>query len=332
MTASSAFGLAGGPFDNGGSSYLAETEGTYQAIFTFQDGSGYAYFSPNNSLQPVVSGSGASLSAAGESSTVQLVSQPLSIYNRSIIYYQGITYVGMATGASDLEAGIIQGTTNGTSDAGAGQVTGGTAGQTQTGGTTIVNNNGADLIANSNFTCHVTQNAPIIRFSGSGQLAIVSPNGFAAAATTIGTVIQQAYNDLTTAVTTTFNTANTALNTQLNNFAVAYSSSATNYVTGFYAATPNPNSTQLATLLSALSQIGTPSVAFTLSGQQAQINNLSTETAALENIANSAASALVTALTPPSAADIANNYTNTITMEVTGSLKYGLNIQPPATA
>lgn len=180
-----AFAWVGGPFSNGGFDTLIEQNGVYQATFSFKNGSGYAYFTPDNDITPSV-GTG---TAAASTTT-------LSSENRSILYYKGITFVGMATGTSDIDKRKISGYTNGYSEYTASTTSTDDDGTVSSSGTIVSNTGGFSYTANVNFTAKITNTHPQIRFRGKGELAVISPNGDAAASEIIAALLEENFTAL----------------------------------------------------------------------------------------------------------------------------------------
>src|SRR5262245_57971577 len=103
LFATPAFAVVGGPFDNGGYSLLFEANGVYQAVLTYKNGSGFAYFTPDNSLSPELTNSQGS-NGTTQNNNTQLLTAQLTVANRSFLYYKGVTYLGMCTGYMDITA------------------------------------------------------------------------------------------------------------------------------------------------------------------------------------------------------------------------------------
>ena len=156
-----AHAMVGGPFDNGDYSILLEEGGTYQATFTFRNGSGMALFTEDNSFE------------VGNNTNVTGM---FALHNRSIFYYKGLTYAGTATGVVDFGAKLITGFTNGNSEF---ATTTGVAVNPQ--GTVfgsarpseIVHNANTGFVANSTFTAKITCTEPTLRFSGKGEVTFM---------------------------------------------------------------------------------------------------------------------------------------------------------------
>ncbi len=149
--------IVGGPFDGNDYSQALDDQGIYQTAMRFKNGSGFSQFGNNVDLV--------------SSTTTTGVSRG-SYLNRSIIYCNGIVYIGMASGMVDHEAKVVMGYTNGIStSAGIAAssvtpiVTSSFPTTTQTGGT-----------ANTEFTAKIRCIAPELRYSGTGEITILSNN------------------------------------------------------------------------------------------------------------------------------------------------------------
>ncbi|MFZ4767002.1 MAG: hypothetical protein ACOYMN_18775 [Roseimicrobium sp.] len=158
-----AMALVGGPFDNGDHSILFERGGVYQAAFSFRNGSGVAVFAQDNSFE-VAAGAGT-------------VTGMFSLRNRSMFYYKGVTYAGVAWGIVDVEARLVTGFTNGNSDYIASGTTAGSAtpqqGISAARDQDIVHNGDLGATANSQFTAKITTTSPILRFRGKGSVTFM---------------------------------------------------------------------------------------------------------------------------------------------------------------
>lgn len=148
----------GGPFDNGDFSILLERDGVYQATFSFSNGSGMAMFAQDNSF---------------EAATAATVAGQFALHNRSVFYYKGVTYYGTCTGIVDVSAKKITGFTNGNSDYGASSVSVDPQAGTSGSRASIGSNGQAGFIANSQFKAKITSTAPILRFSGKGEVSFM---------------------------------------------------------------------------------------------------------------------------------------------------------------
>jgi hypothetical protein len=175
----SAFALVGGPFDNGDYSQLLDDQGVYQASFTMTNGLGFAQFGSNVSLGPSISTSGGS----GGSTSQTTNSTIGTILNRSVIYYKGLTYFGMATGMVDLEHKTITGITNGTSDvtlnqsssSNGGNVIFGTSSNVNA-STNVITNGGLGYTCNTAWNGVVTESTNDLTFHGDGTLTVLNPD------------------------------------------------------------------------------------------------------------------------------------------------------------
>jgi hypothetical protein len=187
---SSAFALVGGPFDNGDYNVLLERAGYYQSSYSFKNGSGYSLFSPDNLQGALLQGqaitpniSSGALSTPGRQQGV-----PANNANRTVIYYKGITYFGSAFGEVDIQSRRISGYGNASSDFAVSSV----QTQQQAGffsqsnvtsfSSATVTASGRSYVANVNWQGKITATQPQLRYSGSGEIAIISPTGQAAIA------------------------------------------------------------------------------------------------------------------------------------------------------
>lgn len=206
----------GGPFDNGDYSVLLERGGVYQATFSFRNGSGMALFNENNSFEPASATS---------------VTGMFSINNRSVFYYKGITYFGVATGIVDVDARRVTGFTNGNSDYAA--TTPATPG-TATGAarpTNIGYNSNLSYTANSTFNAKITSTRPVMRFRGSGTVSFTGvPTD----------------DDLSTALNGALGTATTDILADLvaGTITQAQAEAQINQIIGVLGATSNPSTPQ----------------------------------------------------------------------------------------
>lgn len=161
----SGYALTGGPFDNNDYSAALDNAGIYQTAIRFKNGSGFSQWGNNVSLsQPTVSA--ATPAAKG------------SYLNRSVIYCNGLTYFGMATGMVDHTANTVMGYTNGT-----------TSGNATSGTTTAVVTNSTGT-ANTQWKAHINCTAPQLRYSGKGEITILSATP--ANATPVSKLVQTA--------------------------------------------------------------------------------------------------------------------------------------------
>lgn len=172
----SALAWIGGPFDNGDYSAAFDDSGIYQASIRFKNGSGFAQWGSNVSLRPQAAAAGAA--AATQSNG--------SILNRSVIYANGITYVGMATGMVDTVENVIIGQTNGASD-GIQASAQGTSATGAAAGQLVSASGGRRFSANSYFRAKITQKHPVLKFSGTGQISLLGPDS----SQVIGEIAQQ---------------------------------------------------------------------------------------------------------------------------------------------
>jgi hypothetical protein len=189
MSNSNVWALAGGAFDNGDpGSLLMERGGFYQCQFSFRNGNGYGIFTPDSFL----GGNLPASSNTGASSSQQIgVFNRGSLYtpnsgnglghnaNRSVFYYQGVTYVGGCFGFVDGHSRDVQGTCNASSNEQITQQTlsqnnGGLINASQTAQTQqplVINATGN--ILNIGWTGKITDNRPNLRFRGKGELSVV---------------------------------------------------------------------------------------------------------------------------------------------------------------
>lgn len=177
-----AMALVGGPFDNGLQSNSLERNSVYQAILTFGNGSGYAFFTPTANIAGNGTVAGGAITPAGLAN----VDTRGSITNRVVLYYKGLTYLGGAFGVSDQEARVVQcsinantsanqsATTSNTSSTSNGFSTAGAANPNAI--STIILSNTVSFTVNGNFTARIYQNAPTLRFRGTGELAFIAPS------------------------------------------------------------------------------------------------------------------------------------------------------------
>jgi len=211
--AGKAHALIGGPFDNGNYSSALERSGIYQATFTFKNGNGFAAWSPENALKAAsatsTSGNNTFFGSASSSTTG---TSALNVNNRSVIYYKGFVFLGMATGMTDLVAGKIQGYTNGTTEYSTTQ----TATQASLFGSTTTNTNipitfagGNSFVATSSFTAKVTNRSPSITFKGTGQISFLSPDNASSISKALQAYTTTLYQGLATQASTTLNTLST---------------------------------------------------------------------------------------------------------------------------
>lgn len=158
--------IVGGPFDGNDYSQSFDSSGVYQTAMRFKNGSGFSQF--NNATDLV------SQSTTGTTRG--------SYLNRSVVYVNGIVYIGTATGIVDHEAKLVMGYSNGSTpqtDATYTNtlVTSDFAGS-QSGGT-----------ANTMFTAKIICTAPELRYSGTGEITVLST-----VATDVASLIQDQIN------------------------------------------------------------------------------------------------------------------------------------------
>lgn len=165
VAAPQAHALVGGPFDNGDFSVLLDDNGIYQAAFRMKNGSGMAQFGTNVTLDTF-------------DDTTTGPGTAMSVLNRSVIYYRGVTFIGSATGIVDHERKRITGFTNGDSDVATTGTTqqGSQSNQTKTPATTtLLSNNGVGLSSSSHWDARITKSHPILRFTGKGEFTVINP-------------------------------------------------------------------------------------------------------------------------------------------------------------
>jgi hypothetical protein len=220
MTASPAFALSGGPFDNGGTAARLEDGAVYQAVLSFRGGSGFCYFHPEQSLVP---------EDISVSNTTNIRG---SIQNRSVIYYKGISYVGGAFGMSDPDSRYISCIINGNSDITTSNTTsnqntnnqGGLNTSTVSITNSVVSSN-RGFVVNGQWEARMNQMAPTRRFTGKGELVFVPPTGtdavaglaFSGYAGLIQAIVQSVggVTDFTETIIDVYGTAQAAINNAL---------------------------------------------------------------------------------------------------------------------
>lgn len=181
LSGSQASAWVGGPFDNGDYSATLDNEGVYQASLRYKNGSGYVQWGNNVDLGPsLTSGAtGGGGSSTASNSTVG------SYLNRCVLYYQGIAFFGTASGMVDMDRREVTCVTNAQSEVTlSDQASTNTQGSfflfgssnTVNSSTSVVNNGGRGFVANSNFVAKITKTSPEVRFSGKGELTLLSPD------------------------------------------------------------------------------------------------------------------------------------------------------------
>jgi hypothetical protein len=183
---SSAFALVGGPFDNGDYNVLLERGGYYQSSYSFKNGSGYSLFSPDNTQGALLQGQ--TLTPNISAGALSTPTGQANNANRTVLYFKGITYFGSAFGEVDIQSRRISGYGNASSDFSVQS----TQTQQQAGffsqsnvtsfSSATVTASGRSYVANVNWQGKITATHPQLRYSGSGELAIISPTGQAAIA------------------------------------------------------------------------------------------------------------------------------------------------------
>ena len=195
---SSAFAIVGGPFDNGDYSVLLERSGYYQSSFTFKNGSGYAIWSPDNTQGALLQGQTVTPNLGAGA----LTGQSTGNANRSVLYYKGVTYFGSALGEVDVQSRLISGYCNANSEYSVSATTNQqqagffTQSNVSTFGSSTVVQNGRSYTANVNWQGKITATQPQLRFSGKGELSIISPNGRSA----IASLAFDSYSELLSAI------------------------------------------------------------------------------------------------------------------------------------
>lgn len=180
-----AFALVGGPFDNGDFSILLDRNGYYQASFTYQNGNGYAIWTSDNLIGASSTGNTTSINYSTGSLLTAGTGAALSEHNanRAVLYYKGVTYIGSAYGAVDFDGDTIQGNVNATSELSIATTATSTSqnliGQSSTTTANLdqVVTNGRSYVANIGWTGEITDSSPTLTFSGTGELAVIAPNG-----------------------------------------------------------------------------------------------------------------------------------------------------------
>lgn len=159
----SSHAMVGGPFDGNDYSQAFDDQGIYQTALRFKNGSGFSQFNNATDL-------------------VRQTTNPNtrgSYLNRSVVYVNGIVYIGTATGIVDHEAKLVMGYTNGDSAATDFTLVSAAFVGSQAGGGT----------ANSEFTAKINCIAPELRYSGTGEITVLS-----SVATNVATLIQDQLN------------------------------------------------------------------------------------------------------------------------------------------
>ena len=195
----SANAFIGGPFDNGDYGVLMERGGYYQSSYSFKNGSGYALWSPDNLQGAVVNGQ----TVTNNIGSGSLFTPSTGNANRTVLYYKGVTYFGGAFGEIDMASKRISGYGNASSEFSATVNTQQTQnnlffGQTnvsQTNSSNVVTS-GRSYVANVNWGGKVTASHPQLRFTGKGEISIISPNGQAA----VASLAYDAYSQLLSAI------------------------------------------------------------------------------------------------------------------------------------
>ena len=190
----------GGPFDGADYNILFDDTGIYQAIMRMPNGSGMMQFGVNVNLQYAPT---AGQGGGGGTATVAYTKG--SVLNRSVVYLEGVTYFGMASGAVDHDRGMVEGLTNGQSDVSSQQTNGGGGAQN----IPVVANNARGWSCNTEFTAKIVDRGPDVKFSGRGTVTVLTQT--TAAQTAMIAQVQLAQQALQTNTTTAFTASNTAL-------------------------------------------------------------------------------------------------------------------------
>jgi hypothetical protein len=168
LQAAPAFALVGGPWDN--NNFNPTNAGTYQAAIFMKNGAGMARFTDTATYQ-------------------------FSRFNQSIIYYRGIVYTGTAFGLVDHNTDLVMGVTNGdTTNTVIVENTAGLAPGVPFNPLQGSVNSGAGAnvqTCNTQWTCKITSDAPILRFSGDGEAAFFGDLNTIDRITSITTVIEE---------------------------------------------------------------------------------------------------------------------------------------------
>ncbi len=157
--------LVGGPFDNNDFSAALDENGIYQTAIRFKNGSGFSQWGTNVSISGSITGIPASKG---------------SFLNRSIIYCNGITYFGIASGMVDHTSNTVLGYTNG-------NTTNGEISSSVAAGT-----------ANTQWKALITTKKPQLRYSGKGEITILTEPP--ANATTVTSLLQASLADALAAI------------------------------------------------------------------------------------------------------------------------------------
>jgi len=179
LQAPTASAIVGGPWDNDNFNPL--NSGTYQAALYMRNGVGMARFQ--------------------DSATYQF-----SRFNQSVIYYRGIVYTGTAFGFIDHQMDKVIGITNGdTNNTVLVEAENGLAPGLPFNALTGTVDSGSATnrqSCNTSWKCRITEDAPIMRFEGSGTAAFFGDLSTFEEVTTITTTIEE--GDTETEIDTTF--------------------------------------------------------------------------------------------------------------------------------
>lgn len=180
-----AFGIVGGPFDNGDGGILMDRGGYYEASFTYQNGNGYATWTSDNLIGTVSTGTTVTPNYGAGSLLTSGSGLALSEHNasRSVLYYKGVIYVGNAWGQVDVDGREIQGFCNAYSDLQSTSFSAASSSGVLIGTSSVfalsssVVSNGRSYVANIGWTGEIVDTAPQLEFIGEGELAVIAPNG-----------------------------------------------------------------------------------------------------------------------------------------------------------
>jgi len=174
----SAHALTGGPFDNGDYSQLLDQNGVYQWTAYFSNGIGQGQFQSGVSLGPSISSSGTS--GSSQQTTNSNIG---TISERSMFYFKGVTFFGGCFGLVDLSSKTISCVTNGQSEVSLSQTSTSATTATVIGTATnvnattnVVNNGNVGFVANSEWSGKIDSTNPTLKFTGTGQLTVLSPS------------------------------------------------------------------------------------------------------------------------------------------------------------
>ena len=189
----SASAWVGGPFDNGDYSATLDDQGVYQASLRYTNGSGYMQWANNADLGP----SASSGSTSSSSTTTSATSTVGSYLNRAVLYYKGVAFFGTASGMADMDAREVTAVFNTQSEVTLDEESSTTSeastSSSVNASSSVVDNGGRGFVVNGNFVAKITKTYPELRFSGTGELTILSPD----VQTIISSLAQQIAENLT---------------------------------------------------------------------------------------------------------------------------------------